>query len=72
MKRRARAIWSGSGGRMVSNAHAVVKLVTRGAFRPDHVFWNVLSAGNKSVLHLALLCTERASPYQFGFGLRTW
>ena len=68
----ALAIWSVSGGQKVSNAHPVVGSVTRGVFRPDHACWHVVSADTKLVLQRARSCTERGSPCQSGFGLRTW
>ncbi len=64
--------WSVSGGQKVLNAPPVVRSVSRGAFRSDHAYWNVVSAGTRLVLQLALSCTERGSPYRSGFGLRTW
>jgi len=71
-KLRVLAMWSVFDGLRGSNVHPVANSVNRGVFKPDHVFLNVVSAGNKLVLQRALSCTELSSLCRSGFGLRTW
>lgn len=72
MKHPALTTWSVFDGQKVSNAHPVIKSAIHGIFKLDHAYWNVVSVDTKLVLQRVLLCIERGSLCQSGFGPRTW